>query len=76
MSFAMCQSVCVSVSECVITSVAIIRYAGGMVSWNIYYNNLHRRSSAKKKKAAATRRRETEQLAYSSGNEQIPAIKL
>lgn len=38
-----------------LTSVTIIMYAGGMVSWNIYYNNLHRRSSAKTSRSLRTR---------------------
>lgn len=44
-----CSSADFHIAWCdtVFTSVTIIRYAGGMVSWNIYYNNLHRRSSAK-----------------------------
>lgn len=41
-----------------LTSVTIIRYAGGMISWNIYYNNLHRRSSAKISRNSPKQKRE------------------
>lgn len=53
--------------------VTIIKYAGGMVSWNIYYNNLHRRSSAKTSRIAPKlRKTQREKKAWT---EQIPAIK-
>lgn len=53
--------------------VTIIKYAGGMVSWNIYYNNLHRRSSAKTSRIAPKLR--TTQREKKAWTEQIPAIK-